>query len=110
MRSAGKAVPSVSLLGQHMVSQFHVLFIAVCVGSVATPTTTYLLLGNDFLINLYSCRRIWRSHSKGDYEKCGKELMSLTMNEFVEFIVPICYLTCYVVAFYGHNSHLIGKN
>ena len=108
-KSAGKDVPSVELLGQHMVSQFHVLFVAVCVGSVATSTTTYLLLGIDFLINLQSCRKVWRSHRRGDHQKCGKELMTLTMNEFLEFIVPICYLICYVVAFYGPNSHLIGN-
>ena len=36
-------------------------------------------------------------------------LQILTLNEFLELIVPICYLFCYLVAFYGHNSHLVGK-
>ena len=36
-------------------------------------------------------------------------LQVLTLNEFLELIVPVCYLFCFIVAFYGHNSHLIGQ-
>ena len=32
----------------------------------------------------------------------------LSLNEFLELIVPICYLFCYLVAFYGPNALLIG--
>ena len=35
-------------------------------------------------------------------------LQVLALNEFLELIVPICYLFCFLVAFYGHNSHHIG--
>ena len=36
------------------------------------------------------------------------DLQVLTLNEFLELIVPVCYLFCFLVAFYGHNAHLIG--
>ena len=36
-------------------------------------------------------------------------LQVLALNEFLELIVPVCYLFCFLVAFYGHNSHLIGQ-
>ena len=32
----------------------------------------------------------------------------LSLNEFLELIVPICYLFCYLIAFYGPNAFLIG--
>ena len=32
----------------------------------------------------------------------------LSLNEFLELIVPICYLFCYLVAFYGPNALLVG--
>ena len=32
----------------------------------------------------------------------------LSLNEFLELIVPICYMFCYLVAFYGPNALLIG--
>ena len=35
-------------------------------------------------------------------------LQVLALNEFLELIVPVCYLFCFLVAFYGHNSHLVG--
>ena len=36
-------------------------------------------------------------------------LQVLALNEFLELIVPLCYLFCFLVAFYGHNSHLVGQ-
>ena len=32
----------------------------------------------------------------------------LSLNEFLELIVPICYMFCYLVAFYGPNALLVG--
>ena len=32
----------------HFISQFHVLFLSVALGSLATQPTTYLLLGKSF--------------------------------------------------------------
>jgi hypothetical protein len=92
-----------------MISQFHVLFLSVAVGGLATMPTTVLLLGIDFAINLHGCFAVWRRHKDEEWEECGEELMTLTVNEFLEFIVPICYLVCFLVAFYGPNAHLVGE-
>ena len=37
-------------------------------------------------------------------------LQVLALNEFLELIVPICYLFCFLIAFYGPNAHLLGQN
>ena len=34
----------------HFISQFHVLFLSVALGGLATQPTTYMLLGEPFLI------------------------------------------------------------
>ena len=34
----------------HFISQFHVLFLSVALGSLATQPTTYLLLGNSLTL------------------------------------------------------------
>ena len=36
-------------------------------------------------------------------------LQDLMINEIVEFIVPLCYLICFSVAYYGPNANLIGN-
>ena len=31
------------------------------------------------------------------------------MNEIVEVMVPLCYLVCFIMAYYGPNAHVIGN-
>ena len=86
----------------------------------------------DFLINLHACSTVCKKKREGALEKAGEELMVngwvhlqfgkltywkhksltilqlLTLNEFLELIVPVTYLLCFLVAFYGPNSHVIG--
>ena len=44
----------------HFISQFHVLFLSIAVGGLATQPTTYLLLGIDFGINMHSCYTVYK--------------------------------------------------
>ena len=93
----------------HLISQFYVLFISTVVGSVASLPTTCILIGIDFFINLHSAHSVWKSFKEKDIAACSKELMTLVLNEFLELIVPICYLLCYLAAFYGQNHGIIGQ-
>ena len=53
-------VTSVELQCGHFISQFHVLFLSIAVGGLATQPTTYLLLGIDFGINMHSCYTVYK--------------------------------------------------
>ena len=44
-----------NLCSQHYMESRHALFMAIIIGSVATPLTVYLIIGLDFLINIYNC-------------------------------------------------------
>ena len=44
-----------NLSSQHYMESRHALFMAIIIGSVATPLTLYLVIGLDFLINIYNC-------------------------------------------------------
>ena len=44
-----------NLCSQHCMKSRHALFMAIIIGSVATPLTVYLVIGLDFLINIYNC-------------------------------------------------------
>ena len=78
----------------HFISQFHVLFLSVALGSLATQPTTYLLLGKspilsiednvdrilifsgiDFMINLHSCVTVYKKKNEGALDEAGEELM-----------------------------------
>ena len=42
-------------------------------------------------------------------EEAAEELMTLTLNEYLEAIVPVCYLICFLVAFHGPNADTVGQ-
>ena len=78
----------------------------------ATPLTSYLILGADFCINLVFCAEIlWYVKNPSVKNDKRKEIAILTliMNETVEFIMPIIYSICLLVAYVGPNAHLIGN-
>ena len=51
-KASGKDLISLSVLSNSIVNLFHALFLSVCVGAVATPISTYVLLGIDFVVNI----------------------------------------------------------
>ena len=58
-RAAGKcALQEGKLSCLHWIGSRHALFLAITLGSVATSETTYIVLGLDFFINIYSALRI----------------------------------------------------
>ena len=102
-------MPTVDLFATNILSLFHCLFLATCVGSVATEISTYILLGIDFFINIYLCFDVWKKFKKNQWAQCGEALLTLVMVECLEMLVPVCYLVCFLVAFYGPNAETLGK-
>ena len=109
-KSAGKSNQFVDLIASNIIAVFHALFVSQCVGAAATDFSTYLLLGIDFVLNMYFQFRVFYLYKKKRFEECSEELQSLVLNEFLEAIIPLLYLVCFLAAFYGPNAEIIGIN
>ena len=102
---------SVELTLQHAVGTTHALFLSYTLGSVATFATGTIILVGDFVTNVLTC--LWliyiRLKKPERIEKQIELAQILVINEMVEFMVPLAYLLCFTVAFYGPNSELFGN-
>ena len=96
----------------------HSLFLVIKIGSMATDVTTYLILGVEFLINLYSCYKISKLHKTkvtvlheiGKLKsKKEEEVQMLVVCEMMEILVPLVYLSTFVIAYYGPNANILGN-
>ena len=47
-------IEETNLCSVHYMESRHALFFAIIIGSVATPLTIYLVIGFDFIINIYN--------------------------------------------------------
>ena len=60
---------SVELIAQNLAATFHMIFVSVCVGGVATDATLYTLLATDFIINNYFAVITWRNFTQKSLKK-----------------------------------------
>ena len=102
---------SVEVTLNHAVGTTHALFLAYTCGSVATFATGTILLAGDFGTNILMC--LWliytRLNNPTMIEKQIELARAIVIAEMVEFMVPISYLLCFMVAFYGPNAELFGN-
>ena len=102
---------SAELTLNHAVGTTHALFLSYTLGSVATFATGTIILAGDFLTNVLTC--LWliyiRLKKPTMIEKQIELAQILVINEMVEFMVPISYLLCFTVAFYGPNAEFFGN-
>ena len=98
----------------------HAMFISIQLGTSASQTTGYCILGVDFLINMWSVLKIVRLHrkispmnsskiSKEIEEKKKTEILTLTLIELIEVLVPLAYTTVTILAYHGHNAEILGN-
>ena len=64
-KAAGTESEKSTILVKHYVSTKHTIFLAVIVGGVATPATTYTILATDLVMAIYPGLKILRKHRKG---------------------------------------------
>ena len=113
-KAAGAKDTSVTIICSHVVNTYHCFFISVMLGSYATDLTCWVILSVDFIINIFLCFNIiWIRKRKCNNDKKENDmiqsLISLIINELVEFVVPLTYLICFTGAYYGPNAELIGN-
>ena len=100
-----------------MITQSYTIYVAVRL-STADIVTGGMVLGVEFLINLYSCVQIIQLHRKiGDTDISGQSdvrkaekksaIVSLLTAEFIEILTPLAYGTSLVIAYYGPNATLM---
>ena len=111
-KAAGGKFASVEFAMNIMNEYMHAFFLVLIVGSKATPATTFLMEGLDFLIHLQMCIKVIRFHQAGGPMGNAKKeeiLMALVLAETVELLVPLAYCTSLLISFYGPNSEIIGN-
>lgn len=111
-RAAGRSDKMTDLVLQHLVVCNHTLFISVCMTSVASATSMYLLLGLDSAGNILLGVKVWRLHgAEGEKKRaaCVEALMGMLLSEISELILPLAYLACFLVAYQGPNAEVLGN-
>ena len=109
-KASGGDLTSALIACHHAVSITHSLFLTYTLGSVATILTSGIVLGSDFMINVFTCLWIIRKKKK-DPENIDQQIelaQLLVVYEMVEFVVPLSYLLCFLIAYFGPNADLIG--
>lgn len=90
----------------------HASFLSLTVGNTATVASTLVIIGVDFAINIFLCFRILYLKHKNETlesnEKIVELIQELVINEWIEVTVPIGYLLCLLLGYYGPNKDLIG--
>ena len=110
-KSASGDISRVNITVHHGISTSHSLFLDYTVGSIATIPTSIVIIGADVLTNIFIGLKIVYIYKTTPFKKNKQiELLQiLVINEMVECMVPITYLLCFTVAYFGPNSDLIGN-
>ena len=101
------------LLVQHFIGVKHTLFLTIALGTVATQASTYIVIGQDFLINIYLCMRsiymLKYKKNEASVDQAHKNIQELVLNERIEFATPLSYVVCFLMAYYGPNAEIMGN-
>ena len=103
---------SVELVAHNLAVSYHMIFLSVCVGGLATDATLYILIATDFIINNYFAVMTWRAKkniTEKSLQKLKKSVQILVLAESLEIIIPLAYLLCFVIAYYGPNADILGN-
>ena len=111
LKASNGDISSVNITCTQNIGAGHSLFLAYTAASILTTTTSAIIFGTDFLINLYIAGKIiWLKRYKKVQVNTEIELLQeLVINEMVEFIIPLAYLLCFLTAYYGPNCTLFGN-
>ena len=101
------------------INAFNALYVAIHLGHTTTQVTSILILAFDFILNIYSCRKIvklYRSTSASDIlsrkrhlKKKEYLLSKLILIELMEVLVPLLYVVTVLIAYYGPNAEILGN-
>ena len=103
----------VEIMCGHGVCLTHSFFLAYTIGTLATTEFSAVTIAVDFMINFLICLRVIylkkKNQTRENIKKQIELLQILVINETNEFIAPLCYILCFMTAYFGPNSRLIGN-
>ena len=90
---------------------YHSIIMCYMIGSATTDFTAWVLMGFDFLINIYTCLRIvWMKHkSPMNLDDQRNLLQDLAMAELVEFHAPVAFILITLLAYFTPIGEIIGN-
>ena len=101
--------PGAQIVGSYYLGGRHSLQVCIYIGAKANLSTAYMLMGIDFLTNIYlAIKTIWihKKHSDNT-EKQIDLLQELSLNEIGEFLIPLGFVVVQTMAYFGPNSDKI---
>ena len=96
----------------HWMAAVNSFFLTIAISSVATVTTSYLVLTIDFLVNMCLCFQIilkYRKKNNALNDEIMLHLNELVLNEKLEAVIPAGYCLCYLMAYFGPNKAILGN-
>jgi len=89
----------------------YTMIICYTLGTISTFETEVLLMGLDFVVNIYTCVKIIWLHKRRpeDVEKQIELIQELVLNELMEFICPLSFIIAFLLAYTGPNGNVIGN-
>ena len=96
----------------------YAMHMAIAIGTKATTFTAYCIIAVDFLLNLKTAFKILRLQRKVQPDHLENErkiinvkheLQELVLIEILEIIIPISYITTFLIAYYGPNAYILGN-
>ena len=96
---------------KYYIAAFHTIVVCYVIGSYTTTTTTWTLIGFDFLINvMISIWIAWKKRSDpSNMDAQINLLIDLAIYELVEFHAPLSYILVIFVAYHGPNATILGN-
>ena len=112
-KSSGGDFRATTLIFTQVALTAHSLLMAYTIGSIATLESSIVIIGADILYNGYLCVKIIHLRQKDQtIERRESQILlmqELVMAGIIEFIVPLSYLLCFLMAYFGPNATLIGN-
>ena len=110
-KTASGDVTGAQTIFAYMFTANYSVLVCTILGSLATDTTAWVLLGLDFSMNVGNCVRIlWIKKRRPELGEDVIELIQeLVALELVEFYTPLSFLLVTALAYYGPNGHLIAN-
>ena len=99
------------LINNCVIATRHIIQLCYVLGSIATDTTSWVIMGMTFILNLYSCGKIvlQKKRNPRQFEDLSYLLQNLAFIEMVEVMVSLSFMLSLLVAYFGPNSNLIGN-
>ena len=97
------------LINSCIIAARHIIQLCYVLGSIATDTTTWVIMGMTFISNIYSCLQIlWKKkRNPWEVEELSSLLQNLASTEIIEVFASLTCMLSLTVAYFGPHASLI---